>query len=110
MSRSSFTGILDFLFTFFKRYFVSDIAERRNMTFDEVVESSGNGTVILGKQAYEEGLVDFLGDLDTAIEVASLLADIEYPETAVFERTSSITDIFSWLYSGVSSERMVLKT
>jgi protease-4 len=93
-------------------YFVSDVAQSRNMTFEEVVESSGNGTVLLGKRAYEVGLVDSLGDMDTAILLASQMAGIESPETQVFQKTSSIADIFSWLYSGLdfNGNRIKLET
>ncbi len=90
-------------------YVVLDIAENRNMTYDQVIERSGNGTIILGKRAYDDGLVDYLGDLDSAILVAAELGDIAYPETEVFGNTQSITDLLSWFYSGSTINRMNLK-
>ena len=92
-------------------YFVMDVAENRNMTFEEVVDKSSNGTIIIGKQAYDLGFIDYLGDLDTAISIASELADISYPETQIFTKSTSFTDMLSWIYPGVDliKNRFVLK-
>lgn len=57
--------------------FVSKVAEGRGMSFEEVHELA-QGRVWTGTQAYENGLVDGLGGLEDAIELAAELAEIEH--------------------------------
>ncbi len=65
--------------------FANIVGVGREMTFDEV-NDIGQGRVWTGLQALEIGLVDGIGDLDYAIEVAKDMAEIdeykvlEYPE------------------------------
>jgi protease-4 len=54
---------------------VKDIARKRGMTFDEVM-SIAEGRVWTGRQAKENGLIDEIGGLDRAIEVAKEESDI----------------------------------
>lgn len=54
---------------------VRDIARKRGMTFDEVM-SLAEGRVWTGRQAKENGLIDEIGGLDRAIEMAKEEADI----------------------------------
>jgi len=56
--------------------FVDKVAAGRNMTFAEV-DSIAQGRVWTGKEALENGLVDELGSLEDAIEIAAGLASIE---------------------------------
>jgi len=56
--------------------FVTRVADGRKMSFDEVDEVA-QGRVWTGKEALEKGLVDELGGLDRAINVATNLAEIE---------------------------------
>ncbi len=56
--------------------FLSRVAEGRGMTIDEVHEVA-QGRVWTGKRAKEIGLVDELGDLNDAIQLAAELANIE---------------------------------
>ena len=56
--------------------FVNHVAEGRNMTFEQV-DSIGQGRIWSGINAIEIGLVDELGGLDRAIEIASELAELE---------------------------------
>lgn len=56
--------------------FVNHVAEGRNMTFEQVDEI-GQGRVWTGQNALELGLVDVLGDLDDAINIAVEMADLE---------------------------------
>ena len=55
--------------------FVSIVAQGRDKTF-ESVDSIAQGRVWTGEQALANGLVDRLGDLNTAISLAADLADI----------------------------------
>lgn len=56
--------------------FLSRCAEGRGMT-KEQIDFIGQGRVWTGEQALERGLVDKLGGVDTAIEEAALLAELE---------------------------------
>jgi protease IV len=55
--------------------FVNHVAEGRNMTYDQVDEI-GQGRVWTGAKAKELGLVDLLGDLDYAVEIAKEMAGL----------------------------------
>ena len=55
--------------------FLSRCADGRNMSM-EAVDAIGQGRVWTGEQALANGLVDRLGDLNTAISLAADLADI----------------------------------
>ncbi len=56
--------------------FVEKVATGRNMTFEEV-DNIAQGRVWTGKEALENGLVDELGSLEYAIEIAADLAEID---------------------------------
>ena len=59
--------------------FVTKAAEGRGMTWDEVDAVAG-GRVWTGEQAYEVGLVDELGSLEDAVDVAMEEAGVIKPE------------------------------
>ena len=56
--------------------FVEKVAAGRNMSFAQV-DSIAQGRVWTGKEAVKNGLVDELGSLEDAVEVAAKLADLE---------------------------------
>ena len=56
--------------------FLKRVAESRDMTVD-AVDAIGQGRVWTGEAALNEGLVDQLGDLDDAIEIAAEMAGLE---------------------------------
>ena len=56
--------------------FVNHVAEGRNMTYEQVDEI-GQGRVWTGENALELGLVDVLGDLDDAVNIAVEMAGLE---------------------------------
>lgn len=58
---------------------LGDVAERRGMTFEEA-EQLAHGRVWTGRQAEQNGLIDELGGLDRAIELAKLEAGIDLEE------------------------------
>lgn len=57
------------------RDFIYDVAVNRNMTYD-YAESIADGSIFLGSEAKELGLVDSLGDIDDAIRIAGRLGNI----------------------------------
>ncbi len=63
---------------------LTDIAEHRGMSFEEA-EQLAHGRVWTGRQAVENGLVDELGDLKHAIELAGQLAGIPADEQVTVE-------------------------
>jgi protease-4 len=70
--RNSFQGMVDNTYT----QFVAKVAQDREMDVNDVDEI-GQGRVWTGLQALENGLVDYLGGLDHAIDIAAELAELE---------------------------------
>jgi protease-4 len=60
-------------------YWLEDVAKFRGMTFEEA-EALAHGRVWTGRQAVENGLIDEVGDLHRAIEVAKELAEVPADE------------------------------
>ena len=60
----------------FYKVFVQKVADSRGKTFDEI-DNVASGRVWNGYQAKENGLVDYLGGLDKAIEVAKERSNLE---------------------------------
>ncbi|HET9888327.1 MAG TPA: S49 family peptidase, partial [bacterium] len=58
------------------REWISDIAELRGMTVEEV-DAAGRGRVWTGRQAKDLRLIDDLGGFEDAVRVAKELADID---------------------------------
>jgi protease-4 len=59
--------------------FVSAVAEGRNLSLEKVREVA-DGRIMTGRQALAAGLVDKLGGLETAIDLAAELAGIDDPK------------------------------
>ena len=59
--------------------FVSAVAEGRNLSLEKVKEVA-DGRIMTGRQALVAGLVDKLGGLETAIDLAAELAGIDDPK------------------------------
>ena len=72
--------------------FLQIVSEARNMTPEEV-DVLGQGRVWLANAALEQGLVDYLGDLDNAIEAAANLAGIEQYRTQQIIQPLSPTEM-----------------
>ena len=77
-------GLQSFTDEFYK-VFISKVADSRGMSMDEVDERA-QGRVWIGSDAEEQKLVDVMGGLDTAIELAAQKAGltdykvIDYPK------------------------------
>ena len=74
--------------------FIQVVAEGRSLS-EEKVRELATGQLYTGVQAKELGLVDELGGLDTAIDLAASLADIKEPEVEYYKReTPSLLSTF----------------
>ena len=74
--------------------FIRVVAEGRNLSEDKVRELA-TGQLYTGVQAKELGLVDDLGGLNTAIDLAASLANIKEPEVEYYKReTPSLLSTF----------------
>lgn len=73
--------------------FIDLVAENRNMS-KEQVDKIAQGRVWSGKKAKELGLVDELGNLQTAILAAAELSGLERYETKLIEKEMSSFDKF----------------
>lgn len=77
--------------------FINDVAKNRNLS-PEYVRNISDGSIYLGKDAKDLGLIDYIGGMDKAIEVASELAGIEgEPQIVRVEDDEEIT-IWDLLY------------
>jgi protease IV len=94
--------------------FLSRVADARGLTRDETHEVA-QGRVYTGQAALDAGLIDLIGDIDKAIEIAAKMAEIEeytldvYPKRVDFlERflSSSNARIKAALTSWVPSDLM----
>lgn len=76
--------------------FVSDVAANRNLSVD-YVKSIADGSIYLGKDAKNMGLVDSLGNLDDAVQIAAKLGNVSGKPAVqkTQSKTLSIWDLFS---------------
>jgi protease-4 len=94
--------------------FVDAVAEGRGLSTEEV-RNLATGQLYSGTEAKELGLVDELGDLDTAINLAAGLAGIEAPKVVYYQQPGLISRLLSGLVeaiqariSGLSAQDMIL--
>lgn len=81
--------------------FVTDIASNRNLSLDHV-ENISTGEVFLGSRALEYGLVDGLGGLDDAVDVAARLGGIEGdPELKEARQEKTLRDLLNEMSSSL---------
>lgn len=76
-----------------------DVADHRGMSFEEA-ESLAEGRVWSGRQAKENGLIDELGGLTRAIEVAKELAEVPTDEKVTLVHYPETKGFFEELMSG----------
>ncbi|MEM1355575.1 MAG: signal peptide peptidase SppA [Planctomycetota bacterium] len=79
-------AILQGLVDEFYAGFVQVVRESRPGLTDEAAERATDGRVVSGAQAYELGLVDQLGGLDHAFEMAKSLASIDDADLVLYHR------------------------
>ena len=75
------------------RDFIALVAKNRNMTTSQV-DAIAQGRVWSGSKALELGLVDALGNIDSAIEAAAELANLSDYETLLVEKQKSPRALF----------------
>lgn len=73
--------------------FVKEVADGRNMTVDEVINLS-DGRVYTGARAKELGLVDEIGNLYDAIDIAADMAGIEGEPRVNYVNKPSLSRLF----------------
>jgi len=74
---------------------VEEIAKNRNLS-KEYVRSISDGSIYLGTHAKDIGLVDYVGDMDYAIEIAGKLANIKgKPGVKEILKRKTILDLLS---------------
>ncbi len=83
---------------------LEDVAEHRGMDFKEA-EKLAHGRVWTGRQGESNGLVDEVGDLEKAIEVAKGLAGIEADEEVTVVHYPITKSLFETILSGQFSLR-----
>ena len=83
--------------------FITNVSEGRNMTKAEV-DAIGQGRVWTGEDAKELGLVDVLGGLEDAIEIAADMANLENYRISNFPKLKNpIEEIFEDLGAQVTT-------
>jgi ClpP class serine protease len=90
------------------------VAEGRGLSKEEV-RNLATGQLYTGTEAKELGLVDKLGDLDTAIDLAAELAGIEYPIVEYYQSSKltlwsllGLADAIKTRISGLSAQDIIL--
>ena len=95
--------------------FVSKAAESRGVTFDEL-EPFAQGRTWMGEQAIQHGLIDELGGMDRAIELAREKAGIDTSESVkvvVYVTKKNLFDkimsgsVFSWLFKNLNQNNLL---
>jgi len=91
--------------------FVDEVASNRKLNRNQV-EKLATGEFYLGKEAYDLGLVDYLGGKDLALNLTKQLAGIKEAELIRYEKKRGIFDIvgglsaknFYYMGKGIGSE------
>ncbi len=73
--------------------FVSEVAENRDMSFEELLKIAG-GRIWIGTKALELGLIDKIGDLNDAINSAANMAEIKDYKLKTYRKELKPFDIF----------------
>ncbi len=82
--------------------FIEVIAEGRKSTLTiEEIRKLADGGIFGAKEALEEKLIDKIGYLDEAIELAKLLAEIDKAKVVQYRKPFSFTDFFSYRKSNL---------
>jgi len=101
---------------FIKEQFVTAVAENRNLSKD-FVENLSDGSIWLGYEAKNYGIVDVLGGEKEAKELAESLANVTNAKIVRYEREKSITELLTgsessfayWFGKGFGSEFLKVK-
>lgn len=77
----------------FYQTFITKVADSRNMSVD-AVDKVGGGRVWSGEDALDQNLVDLLGGMETAMNVAAEKAGITEYEVSTYPRPKDIYELF----------------
>ena len=89
--------------------FTSRCAEGRGMSQDSI-KAIGEGRVWLGKDAVKIGLVDELGNINSAIKKAAELAGLEAYQLSTYpEKKDQIQEILEMLDTTTPEEKLLLQ-
>jgi protease-4 len=86
----------------FYNQFVGVVAQGRGLSTEDV-RNLATGQLYSGTEARELGLIDELGDLDTAINLAAQLAGVETARVEYYQQPGLISRILSGLLSAVQT-------
>ena len=84
--------------------FISKVADNRGVTNEEI-DKIARGKVWIGSKALEIGLIDEIGGIDRAIELAAQLAEINEEEYGVkrINRDSNLDSFFAGMMAKIAS-------
>lgn len=82
-------------------YFIEQVSINRNITKSQI-EKLATGMIYLGEEAKSLGLIDEIGDKETAIKIAKDLANIKEAKIVSYERKKTLMDILSKLMTNIS--------
>jgi protease-4 len=88
---------------------LEDVAKHRGMGFEEA-EKLAHGRVWTGRQAKENGLIDELGGLDRAVELAKELAEIPADEQVTLVHYPKKKSMMSMLLGNDSDRAALVRT
>jgi protease-4 len=95
-------GIMQSTVDEFYEQFVNVVAQGRGLSTDQVKDLA-TGQLYTGTKAKDLGLVDELGDLNTAMNLAVELAGIEAPKVEYYQQPGLISRLLSGLVSAVQT-------
>jgi len=90
--RKILQGKLDMI----QEYFITTVSNNRQVP-KEKVEKLATGMFYLGQEFYDEGMIDYLGDKDLAIQVTKELAGLKEAKLVKFEKKKGLLDMLSKL-------------
>ena len=90
-------------------YWLSEVAKDRGMSFEEA-ELLAHGRVWTGRQAVANGLIDEVGGLDKAIEVAKELADLEADEKVTLVHYPEEQELLDMVMGGGGEASLALRS
>jgi protease-4 len=79
-------------------YFIGSVAENRNISIEKI-KNIATGEFYLGSEAFELGLIDSLGDKETAIELIKKQLNLTEVEFAEYEKPKTFIEILTGAFS-----------
>ena len=79
-------------------YFIRSVAENRNIPVEEI-KTLATGEFYLGLEAFENGLIDILGDKETAKELIKKDLNITEIEFAEYKTEKTLLDVLAGVFS-----------